>query len=108
MGRGNVVEREKKRKRSPLLPLMGFVALIGFCGLSWAIAPYVRFLMTANLGVTFPKNLPAWQVNGAVAVALFILLFTISMAAVALLAGVPTDPLDVRDPITGGSKRRRK
>jgi hypothetical protein len=108
MGRGNVVEREKKRKRSPLLPLLGFVALIGFCGLSWVIAPYVRFLMTANLGVTFPKDLPAWQVNGAVAVALFIFLFAISMAIVALAAGVPADPLDVRSPTTGGRRRRRK
>jgi hypothetical protein len=108
MGRGNVVEQEKKRKRSPLLPLMGFVALIGFGGFAWVIAPYVRSLMVTSLGVTFPSNMPAWQVNGAVAVALFIFLFAISMSVVALLAGVPTDPLDVRTPTAVGRRRRRK
>jgi hypothetical protein len=108
MGRGNVVEQEKKRRRNPLLPLMGFVALIGFGGFAWVIAPYVRSLMVNSLGVTFPSNMPAWQANGAVAVTLFIFLFTISMSVIALVAGVPTDPLDVRTPITGGRRRRRK
>jgi quinol-cytochrome oxidoreductase complex cytochrome b subunit len=64
--------------------------------------------MTNELGVKFPKDIPTWQVNGAVTVALFIFLFAISMLIVALFAGGPSDPLDVRTSTVKGSRKRRR
>ena len=88
---------EKIEKPNPLLPVVGFILLVGFGGFAYVIAPTARrFAETrpVRLGsmqvfpMEFPADWPDVAINGAIALIIFLVLFGIGM--VIALAVVPS------------------
>lgn len=87
---------EQKRATNPLMPLIGFIALVGLGGFSFLVAPSVRnWLRTGSLVLLnrrlVPMQLPAWSdiaLNGVIALVIFLILFGLVMT-VAMIAAPP-------------------
>lgn len=80
-----VKQAEKRRKRSPLLPVFGLVLALGFAAIAYVLSvPAYDFLMRQRV------NFGTLGVNTAqllIAAAIWIVLFGSSMFLVAILAG---------------------
>ena len=95
------------RQRKAGRPVFGCFLILIFGAFSWVIAPQVRRLIEVNTILEFPPEWPSWAPPAIVAVLIFAILFSVAMMLVALLAGTPKDPLDVRIPDSAYKKRRR-
>lgn len=94
------------RQRKAGRPVFGCISMLIFGGFSWVIAPQVLRYIEANTIVDFPAEWASWVAPAIVAAFSFALLFTVAMALVAILAGTPKDPLDVRIPDSAYKRRR--
>jgi uncharacterized BrkB/YihY/UPF0761 family membrane protein len=99
-------EREKaKERRKSFTGLFGFISLVVTGAFAWSIAPALRSLVEENSGISFPGAWPYWYGRALIALIIFVLLFAVAMMLIAVLAGSPTDPRDVR---TSPKRRRRR
>ena len=88
-------------------PVFGCISMLVFGGFSWVIAPQVQEFIVANTFLEFPGDWPEWLPTALVALFIFAMLFTVSMALIGILAGSPKDPLDARIPDAAYKRRRR-
>ena len=105
MGRQNIVVQEEKPP-NPLLPIIGFVTLLGVGGVAWLVSPrVVVWLKTTNfklggllevLPIEFPKGWSPLANQLVVTAFLFIVVFTLVMACLFFFMKPPgTNETDV-------------
>ncbi len=102
----NVQQATKRRKRSPLGPLIGFIVLVVVLGVSFLAAPSaVNWLETAEftlgafgwrvLPITFPAEWSPLVIQTVVTLFMALVLFIILMIIMFALMKPPREELDV-------------